>query len=479
MALARALAYEPGVLLLDEPFGALDVKIRGQLRRSLKDIQRQLKLTTVLVTHDQEEAFELGDRIGVMERGHLFEVGSAEELYTRPQTLFVATFLGAGNVLVGRARDGEARFGPLALPIPGEAPHEEGAHVQLLFRPEHVTLTATEPDAGSPVLGQGTVFEQNFSGPLRRLRLRLPRLTATRQVAPPIPFGEEDMLVDAVTSSDVPLDGGPLWVSLRDYRILRQPRPHVLVYDALSSPTTHLTLTHWIAERWGALVSILGVARKAEDVEALRAGLSKRQQDAGLLSAQPIVRQGEPLEQIAGEHAESLYEMLVLAGSDHNANKPDHVSPITFTFLERPDVPLLVVKGKPAAVARILICTAGGEPGKSDVRVGGQLARRLGAKVTLLYIARGAQAVSSWTRRHLDNAVQTLRALDVDATVQIRPARRPVEGILAEAREGNYDLIVVGSHGPQSRFAFSADDVTSQVIAGADRSVLVVPPENF
>ena len=130
----------------------------------------------------------------------------------------------AGNVLVGRARDGEARFGPLALPIPGEAPHEEGAHVQLLFRPEHVTLTATEPDAGSPVLGQGTVFEQNFSGPLRRLRLRLPRLTATRQVAPPIPFGEEDMLVDAVTSSDVPLDGGPLWVSLRDYRILRQPK---------------------------------------------------------------------------------------------------------------------------------------------------------------------------------------------------------------------------------------------------------------
>ena len=75
VALARALAYEPAVLLLDEPFGALDVKIRTQLRQSLKAVQRTLRVTTILVTHDQDEAFELGDRIGVMERGRLLEVG--------------------------------------------------------------------------------------------------------------------------------------------------------------------------------------------------------------------------------------------------------------------------------------------------------------------------------------------------------------------------------------------------------------------
>src|SRR5437763_8201245 len=129
VALARALAYEPGVLLLDEPFGALDVKIRGQLRRSLKEIQRQLQLTTILVTHDQEEAFELADRIGVVEHGRLVEVGTAEELYARPRTLFAATFLGGGNVLVGRARAGQAHFGALRLPIPDDTPHEEGARV--------------------------------------------------------------------------------------------------------------------------------------------------------------------------------------------------------------------------------------------------------------------------------------------------------------------------------------------------------------
>ncbi|HET9795762.1 MAG TPA: ABC transporter ATP-binding protein, partial [Thermoanaerobaculia bacterium] len=87
VALARALAYEPAVLLLDEPFGALDAKIRSQLRRSLREVQQQLSVTTILVTHDQEEAFEVGDRIGVLERGRLLEGGTARTLYERPRTL--------------------------------------------------------------------------------------------------------------------------------------------------------------------------------------------------------------------------------------------------------------------------------------------------------------------------------------------------------------------------------------------------------
>src|SRR5258708_7301347 len=86
VALARALAYQPAVLLLDEPLGALDVKIRAQLRRSLKEIQRGLRVTTILVTHDQEEAYELGDRIGVLDRGVLLEVGPPEQLYAKPKT---------------------------------------------------------------------------------------------------------------------------------------------------------------------------------------------------------------------------------------------------------------------------------------------------------------------------------------------------------------------------------------------------------
>src|SRR5215472_5131966 len=146
VAVARALAYNPDVLLLDEPFGALDVKIRSQLRRSLREIQQKLKVTTMLVTHDQEEAFELADRIGILERGRLLETGDGESLYSKPRTLFAATFLGAGTVLVGRARSDKAHFGSLSLPIPDEVPHDEGARVQLLFRPEQVSLSSAAPD---------------------------------------------------------------------------------------------------------------------------------------------------------------------------------------------------------------------------------------------------------------------------------------------------------------------------------------------
>ncbi|HYX19799.1 MAG TPA: ABC transporter ATP-binding protein, partial [Thermoanaerobaculia bacterium] len=122
VALARALAYRPNVLLLDEPFGALDVKIRAQLRQSLKDIQRSLGVTTILVTHDQEEAFELGMRIGVMDRGRLLEVGTPSDLYARPRSLYAAQFLGGGTVLVGQCTQDQVRLGTLTLPIPADVP---------------------------------------------------------------------------------------------------------------------------------------------------------------------------------------------------------------------------------------------------------------------------------------------------------------------------------------------------------------------
>src|SRR5262245_51610684 len=101
VALARALAHRPEVLLLDEPFGALDARIRTELRRAVRAIQTELNITTIFVTHDQEEAFELADRLGVMNFGRLLEVGRPAELYQRPQTEFVATFLGTANLLVG------------------------------------------------------------------------------------------------------------------------------------------------------------------------------------------------------------------------------------------------------------------------------------------------------------------------------------------------------------------------------------------
>src|ERR1700751_5826077 len=115
VAVARALAHKAEVRLLDEPFGALDAKIREELRRTIRQVQRELKITTVLVTHDQEEAFAMADRIGVMNLGRLLEVGKPQELYARLATRFVATFLGAANLLLARQTQQGIRFGAMPM----------------------------------------------------------------------------------------------------------------------------------------------------------------------------------------------------------------------------------------------------------------------------------------------------------------------------------------------------------------------------
>src|SRR5215469_8233287 len=142
VAVARALAHKPEVLLLDEPFGALDAKIREELRRTIREVQRELGITTVLVTHDQEEAFALADRIGVMNHGRLLEMGRPHELYTRPATRFVATFLGAANLILARQNKDGIRFGErpvsttAAIPILGAREHE----VVAVVRPEEIEV---------------------------------------------------------------------------------------------------------------------------------------------------------------------------------------------------------------------------------------------------------------------------------------------------------------------------------------------------
>lgn len=487
VALARALAYEPDVLLLDEPFGALDVKIRSQLRRTLKEIQQRLGVTTILVTHDQEEAFELADRIGVLERGRLLEVGASEELYARPHSLFAATFLGAGTVLVGRAGDRQAQFGPLSLPIPGDSPHEEGSRVQLLFRPEHVALSADGPPPDLPLVGKGAIIEQNFTGPLRRVRLRLPRLAGTRQISPPPPFGEEGLLIDAAFSSEAAIDGREMWVGLRSWTILDKPDPHLLVCDPGEGPTTQLALTRLLAERLQAKTTVLAVAEDPDQAEPLRAKLGERVEATKLTGAVLRVRFGKPAEQIATEQAQSLYEMLIMTPRPRSktaARRPvlesramaRHLGDTLMTVLEHADVPVLIARGERSQVGRVLICTAAGEPGKNDVREGGRLARRLGATVTLLYVSRGPD-VSALTRSHLDRAIATLKSIDVEADVQIRSSPTPVAGIMSEIREGDHDLIVIGAHGPRSRNRFKLNDVMLQVLSVADRHVLVVPAD--
>jgi sulfate transport system ATP-binding protein len=170
IAVARALAHRPKVLLMDEPFGALDAKIREELRRTIRQIQRELGISTILVTHDQEEAFALADRIGVMHQGRLLECGRPDDLYTRPATRFVSTFLGAANLLLGyRAPDG-IRFVPDDAPRASAAPVHE---IVTVLRPEEVELGASRRDIRSTFVGHARVEEVMFGGAVERLRVRM------------------------------------------------------------------------------------------------------------------------------------------------------------------------------------------------------------------------------------------------------------------------------------------------------------------
>ncbi|HLB84046.1 MAG TPA: ABC transporter ATP-binding protein, partial [Steroidobacteraceae bacterium] len=151
VAVARALAHRPEVLLLDEPFGALDAKIREELRRTIRKIQQELGVSTILVTHDQDEAFAMADRIGVMHQGRLLEVGTPDELYARPRTRFVATFLGAANLLLGYRRGLALRF---------ERPGAENVtprEIVAVIRPEEVELTTGKVSKDLTLVGSGVV----------------------------------------------------------------------------------------------------------------------------------------------------------------------------------------------------------------------------------------------------------------------------------------------------------------------------------
>ncbi len=184
VAVARALAHKPEVLLLDEPFGALDAKIREELRRTIREVQRELGITTVLVTHDQEEAFALADRIGIMNLGRLLEMGRPENLYARPATRFVATFLGAANLVLARhtARGICVGGDPVTALGSTSAPAARDHEVVAVLRPEDIEIAPSRDELRSNFLGRGTVEQLLFVGANERLRVRLNNAADAGQV---------------------------------------------------------------------------------------------------------------------------------------------------------------------------------------------------------------------------------------------------------------------------------------------------------
>jgi putative spermidine/putrescine transport system ATP-binding protein len=198
VAMARAIAYRPDVLLLDEPFSSLDARLRSSLRTDLRQLQRTLGLTTVFVTHDQQEALALSDRLAVMNGGCIEQVGTPEAIYESPSSAFVADFVGGTNLLRatvvevevgGSCRVSVTGSGTLVVHVPSVV--TTGANVVLMIKPERVRAKASPPSAGHlsaevaavSYLGSGYRYALDVGGQRLEARLAEPVLIDGRRAA--------------------------------------------------------------------------------------------------------------------------------------------------------------------------------------------------------------------------------------------------------------------------------------------------------
>jgi sulfate transport system ATP-binding protein len=170
VALARALAAQPKVLLLDEPFGALDAKVRTELRQWLRRLHDELHITSIFVTHDQEEAFEVADRVVVMRGGRVEQIGTPLEVFEHPANHFVMDFLGNVNVFHGRVQGGRALLGNMELAYP-DYPHDESRPAELFIRPHELDIDHVADGVNSL---RARVVHINPAGSVTRVQLNAP-----------------------------------------------------------------------------------------------------------------------------------------------------------------------------------------------------------------------------------------------------------------------------------------------------------------
>ncbi len=436
VALARALAHRPRVLLLDEPFGALDARIRGELRGSLRAIQRELHLTTLFVTHDQDEAFDLGDRIAILAQGRLIEEGSPADLYLRPQTEFSAVFLGGGNLWVGHGAGAGVRLGAVELPLAGEVRADETTRrLQVLVRPEDVALARDRERLGAPALGEGEVMEAAFVGAVERLRVAVPALAGVRAIHPPLRFGEAHVAVEATrpqhAARSEPLrPGDRVWVGVR--------RLHALLHPGLRM----VAVGGGHAADYAAELARLAQATldRVADERALAARLARDEADLVIAPA------GDP------EGAESLLRAA-------------------------PESHCLLVPAAAAVTAprRLLVAVAVGEPGKEDVAFAGRLGRHLGSRATVLTVVPEAadQAERRAAERFLAACVRTLERYGVPAEAAMSAGDLSA-AVRARVSAGE-DLLVLGAPLPDATRAVRFGRPGRALLAAASGvAVLVV-----
>ncbi|MCG8921828.1 ABC transporter ATP-binding protein [Lentzea sp. CC55] len=169
IALARALAIQPRVLLLDEPLSALDAKVRVALRDEIRRIQTELGMTTLFVTHDQEEALAVSDRVGVMSHGRLEQLDTPSAVYRQPATAFVAQFVGVTNSVEAKAEGQTVVINGVTVPAEHDQP--SGSDVRVIVRPEDIGVSGHDGDADGKIVGD--VLTQSFLGPVTRISVRV------------------------------------------------------------------------------------------------------------------------------------------------------------------------------------------------------------------------------------------------------------------------------------------------------------------
>lgn len=482
VALARALAVEPDVLLLDEPLGSLDAKIRVDLRRSLKKIQRQLGIAAILVTHDQEEAFDLGDRIGVMNFGRLIEVGTPQELYQYPKTEYVASFLGSANLLLGHIEEKKVYLGKHAFPLPEEADNlSVNGRAQILFRPEDVALAKRPEDLGCLPLGQGKVIEKWFNGSIEGLRVEMPAIEGVRAISPAVPYGNPSFLMDVnrqpEQSTNLPFEIGHMpWVGIRRLHVLSHPGlTFLLVTDGSLRSQSAISMGGYMSRMAHAQVVLLGVG---EDLQKLEDHLleARKQIGSGMASLQ-VQTSSVPFSAAIASCVEKQPVEMVVLGWRPTAGleQPEQI-------LQAGDHHLFLATKPVARLSKALICLATGEPGKDNVVFAGRLLRHMGAEATLFTaIPEALKNDSPYNRveRFLSDGQKSLARFGVPSKTQIRTGDL-LPALQEELNSADYDLLVLGATLPNQPGKVSLGGVVGSIINTVENcSFLIVRSHQY
>lgn len=489
VALARALVYKPKVLLLDEPFGALDVEIRSNLRKTLLDIQRTLNVTMILVTHDQEEAFELADRIGVIERGNLVEVGTPSELYYTPKKEFIAKFVGGGNVVVGREKDKEIRIGSATLPFPKNAKsYEEGAPVRVLFRPEMVKFSKNDLQSNDKTLfniGVGELKKYSFQGCMTKLLFELESLTGARPVMPTLSYGQRFANIVCTTASSEIQDnlkiGDKFNIFLKSYHVL-EPSALKFIYLAndLKRKEGALTVGRELALSSHGTLNLFHVCEKENEQEDSLLNLKKLKDSISDTNNNyhfdVKVKTGKVLSSFIREVQEGYYDVSLIDASNVNSKiNVQKLRNMIKNILILAGVPVFIGNSMNKNINKVLICTRCGEPGKVVLNFGARLSRHLTSKVTLFNVLDNKinkenlnklKAISS-----LEQGKTLFNIYNIKSDIKVTQGNFETE-TLNEVFTNDYNLTILGAPIDQEKEVM---ELIKKIILTTKSSVLIVP----